>query len=601
MRTKILPLRRLPRRPLVLALAVVLAQRAAAQESSDLSFSIDFHGPTISVPGTNGPPITAGDILVPAAGEPQLGNPQLPPPAIRRTGGDLGLSTYGLCVGTPPTDFCKVEVDALSYGLDFLLPSTPGSPYRILFSVDEWAEGNGNPGGNGPSVTSEAFALDACADIFSSIAGLGPGPIGIQPPRPNLALVDGNGLVSQSNALYPGVGVKEPTSKDQGIPDAGDNIDALDVGKVPALASDPVYFSLDADFLDPLELINHTGTARSQGFEGADVLVKAGIAGIALYASGQQLGLDLGGPGTDDLDVLILHENGIAGYQVSNQPYDWESATNPSDMLLFSVRRGSAVIGKPDSLQGLAIEEGDLLVPPVSGSSGNPGILIAAEALGLSTSRSGSNSDDMNAGDSRSPSPFRDCQPNGTEDARDIGSGTSVDLNMNGIPDECESPCEPPSIPCKITCACSSGSPCNNDDSGAGCVNSTGVGALLWGTGSSSWGVDDLVLTTTNMPVNKFGLSFMSRDFVNPMALGDGLRCVGGAIKRLGVQGTGTTGSFSIGPGLVSYTQSTGTPTDDIAIGETWHFQTWFRENPGSSACGGGSNLANAWSLTFTL
>ena len=41
-------------------------------------------------------------------------------------------------------------------------------------------------------------------------------------------------------------------------------------------------------------------------------------------------------------------------------------------MLVFSVRRGSAVIGLPDSIFGLPIEE-DLLVPPIPVASPFPG------------------------------------------------------------------------------------------------------------------------------------------------------------------------------------------------------------------------------------
>ncbi len=34
--------------------------------------------------------------------------------------------------------------------------------------------------------------------------------------------------------------------------------------------------------------------------------------------------------------------------------------------------------------------------------------------------------------------PYADCNGNGVEDAVDIGTGTSTDGNMNGVPDECE-------------------------------------------------------------------------------------------------------------------------------------------------------------------
>lgn len=42
--------------------------------------------------------------------------------------------------------------------------------------------------------------------------------------------------------------------------------------------------------------------------------------------------------------------------------------------------------------------------------------------------------------------------------------------------------------------------PCDNDDATAGCVNSTGSGALLTGKGSASISADDLSLCGTQMP-----------------------------------------------------------------------------------------------------
>ena len=82
-------------------------------------------------------------------------------------------------------------------------------------------------------------------------------------------------------------------------------------------------------------------------------------------------------PGIDDLDALVLHDAGHDG-----------DYTAGADMLFFSVRRGSAIIGTPDSIWGAPIEEGDILVPP--GTFGlAPGIFIPAEVLGLATVRSG--------------------------------------------------------------------------------------------------------------------------------------------------------------------------------------------------------------------
>ena len=86
---------------------------------------------------------------------------------------------------------------------------------------------------------------------------------------------------------------------------------------------------------------------------------------------------------SDDVDALIIAENGFPGFQPSSQLYDW-FGPQPRDMLLFSVRRGSAIIGTIDSLQGLAIQPGDILTVPLP-TAPDPGqapaIVIAAVAL----------------------------------------------------------------------------------------------------------------------------------------------------------------------------------------------------------------------------
>jgi hypothetical protein len=241
---------------------------------------------------------------------------------------------------------------------------------------------------------------------------------------------------------------------------------------------------------------------------------------------------------------------------------------------------------------GLPIEEGDVLMPPVAGGNGNPAIFIAAEALGLSTGRSGGNADDLNAADSRGLEPFRDCNHNNVEDGKDIGTGTSDDDNMNGIPDECE----PGGTG---FCYCTAGAPCGNTDPAAGCTNSTGVGALLAGTGSSSLGADDLVLTTTGMPTGQFALVFMGPSMIPGTPLGAGLRCTGGSLFRFGAMPTGAGGSITLGPGIGDASCALFNQSGCIAIGATWNFQTWYRD-PGGP-CGVTYNISNAWAVTFTL
>ena len=86
------------------------------------------------------------------------------------------------------------------------------------------------------------------------------------------------------------------------------------------------------------------------------------------------------------------------------------------------------------------------------------------------------------------------------------------------------------------------GTPCpcgNAGGPGEGCQSSTGVGAILAGSGTPSVSSDTLVLSITqdkpNQPVLFFqGINFINGGNVNHF--GDGLRCCGGSVKRLQVR-----------------------------------------------------------------
>lgn len=255
-----------------------------------------------------------------------------------------------------------------------------------FFSVDEFAVGL--PGIPAPSVTSEgAFgAAEAAADVFGTLS---PSPVIAHCPAGpvfgNVGLVDGNGLPSLTPAVYPGTGLIEPNPPTVGVvPDPGDNLDALDMDSVLGAAG-LVYFSLDSGFADPLEpgTLANLGTALINGFVGGDVLVSAPGGPAILYAPSFALGLGAGD--FNDLDALVLAENGDGVYTPSLIPYDWNLPGSIIDMLLFSVRRGSAIIGAIDPVCGVPISEGDILTT----TGGLPGIFIAAERLGLATVRSG--------------------------------------------------------------------------------------------------------------------------------------------------------------------------------------------------------------------
>jgi len=570
----------LPTRTLLFGGVLALAAPATGQ----VQFSIEWHGPTIAVPDSGGGiPITEGDILAPVGGMPALGPLPPPPIVIPAAGGGLGLLPG--CTGHPPGTPCWVEVDALSHGTDF--PFTGGGilPGSLWFSVDEFAMSMGPMAI--PDVGSEFPPGDSSADVFANLLFMPPTPLPPVGPFPHIGAIDGDGLPSGSGFAYPGVGIIEPNPPVGGPAHPGDDLDALDLWSYGLGA--PVYFSLDAPYVDPLTGVAHSGSAAAHGVTAADVLLSPTPGVFAgPWAPAGMLGLNMAG--IDDIDALILLENGTGVFEPSLTPFDWMGGN--TDMLLFSVRRGSAVIGLPDSIFGIPIEEGDILTTPlVGGASPFPGIMVAAENLGLATARSMGVQfgDDLNALDC-SQQPLFDCNGNGVEDAVDIGTGTSLDGNMNGIPDECEGSIVP-------FCFCGTVSVCGNTDPSAGCANSTGSGALMSGSGGTSVSLDNLVLTITSQPANAYNLIFMGPTTMPPVFLADGLRCVTGQLFRFPAvlsDGTGTT----VFPGVTSYANSTFPPAGQIAAGSTWHFQDWYRDPSGP--CGTNSNISSAVSVTFT-
>ncbi|HVS17351.1 MAG TPA: hypothetical protein VMT18_02035 [Planctomycetota bacterium] len=589
------------------ALVALAALSGAAAAQSTVHFSVDWQSLTVGTPDSAfGFPITEGDVLVPTA--PAIGLGPLPGPSIAWSAGfapvpGLGLFGHAGCAGHAGSTPCIVEVDALSFGRDFAPLAGMTLKHFVRFSTDEYARGIfGMPAS--PTVWDESLAGDLCADVLVDfgIGAMPTPPFGAAMPG-SVAFLDGNGLASLTPALYPGLGLVEPRPPTPVLPKLGDNLDALEMDPGSATGGPPpfgFFFSLDAAFPDPFTGIPNTGSAAAHGFPPGAVLHTPVPGGApVLYAPPPLLGLDLvGGPQSDDLDALALAENGLAGYQPSQTPFDWGVAGG-SDMLLFSVRRGSAVIGMPDSLFGIPISEGDILTTPIptalGGISPFPAIFIAAENIGLATLRSGTGgnfNDELDALD-LDPKGLLDCNGNGVEDAIDIATGTSPDTNGNGIPDECEGGVT-------YDCFCPSPlGPCGNDDATAGCRNSTGQGGLLTATGSTSVGADDLVLTTTQMPAFTPGLMLMGPGIGGPLPFFDGRRCVNGALLRWPVKFAGATGSFSYGPGLSAFSIANFPPAYWLTPGSVWHFQTWYRDNTGP--CGSGANISNSASVLFTL
>jgi len=136
--------------------------------------------------------------------------------------------------------------------------------------------------------------------------------------------------------------------------------------------------------------------------------------------------------------------------------------------------------------------------------------------------------------------------------------------------------------------------PCSNGASpGQGCANSTAAGASLDADGSTSVAADDLALVATHLPPHVSTLLIQGTQPARGgagIAFGDGLRCVGGVIKRFPPRSSSPSGTVTFGPGLAAF--------GGWAAGQTENFQAWYRDHGGP--CGSGFNLSSARTITFT-
>ncbi len=139
--------------------------------------------------------------------------------------------------------------------------------------------------------------------------------------------------------------------------------------------------------------------------------------------------------------------------------------------------------------------------------------------------------------------------------------------------------------------------PCGNfGAAGEGCATSNGAGGLLLAGGTADAVADDLTFQAQHLLPNQPALLFAAANAVNGglgVPFGDGLRCAGGSVKRLGVVIPNASGEASWGPGLNGGAGA----LQWWSPGDTRRFQAWFRDPPGP--CGTGFNLSNGYEVTF--
>ncbi|MCA8978780.1 MAG: hypothetical protein H6831_05255 [Planctomycetes bacterium] len=111
--------------------------------------------------------------------------------------------------------------------------------------------------------------------------------------------------------------------------------------------------------------------------------------------------------------------------------------------------------------------------------------------------------------------------------------------------------------------------------------NTTGFPGQIGWSGTTSLAQNDLVLTASNLPLNKNGVFYLGTSQVQ-FPFSNGFRCVDLNVVRLGVTNTGAGSvNFAFDNGVVP----------GLEAGDTRHFQFWHRD--------AGSNLTNALTVPF--
>ena len=146
-----------------------------------------------------------------------------------------------------------------------------------------------------------------------------------------------------------------------------------------------------------------------------------------------------------------------------------------------------------------------------------------------------------------------------------------------------------------VMCVCDAAvAPCGNPGGPEeGCGNSTGSGASLAAFGSTGVSADDLFLRVAGAIPSQPALLIVGTQALNGGAgvpFGDGLRCAGGSVVRLGVQVPNDLGTATWGPGLAA--------DGGWVAGDTGTLQAWYRDTVGP--CNAGFNLSNGLQVTFS-
>ncbi|MEM6570435.1 MAG: hypothetical protein AAF957_18635 [Planctomycetota bacterium] len=131
-------------------------------------------------------------------------------------------------------------------------------------------------------------------------------------------------------------------------------------------------------------------------------------------------------------------------------------------------------------------------------------------------------------------------------------------------------------------------------------VNSTGQRARISAVGSALVANNDVTLEATDLPLNATGffITSQTQGFVPNPAGSQGILCVIGMVGRYvgpgQIQNSGGSGSISLSIDLMQHP----TPTGFVSVmpGQTWNFQSWYRDSLMGSAT---SNFSDGLEIAF--